>query len=291
MPDRQPTILAPLPPVGRSLTLRLKPDADPAAALRRLAAGFDPAFGAIGLGAPLVARLGRSVPGLRSFPAIDAAVAVPATQDDVWIALRGADRTEVFDRGEALAAVVADDFDVVDAVDTFLYAGGRDLTGYEDGTANPDAEESVAVAICDATSPIAGSSFVSVQRWVHDLAAFRAHDEAGRDAIVGRRHADNEEIEDAPESAHVKRTAQELFAPTAFMVRRSLPFADPDRRGLEFVAYCATLDAFERMLRHMAGLDDDIVDALFGFSKPVTGGHYWCPPVAGGRLDLAAIGL
>ena len=147
------------------------------------------------------------------------------------------------------------------------------------------------MAICDATSPIAGSSFVSVQRWVHDLAAFRAHDEAGRDAIVGRRHADNEEIEDAPESAHVKRTAQELFAPTAFMVRRSLPFADPDRRGLEFVAYCATLDAFERMLRHMAGLDDGIVDALFGFSKPVTGGHYWCPPVAGGRLDLSAIGL
>ena len=78
----------------------------------------------------------------------------------------------------------------------------------------------------------------------------------------------------------MKRTAQELFDPPSFVVRRSMPFAGSDGQGLEFVAYGASLDAFE--LR-MAGLADGITDALFRFSRPVTGGYYWCPPIAGGR--------
>jgi putative iron-dependent peroxidase len=33
------------------------------------------------------------------------------------------------------------------------------------------------------------------------------------------------------------------------------------------------------------------VDGLFTFSRPVTGGYYWCPPVARGRLDLRRLEL
>jgi len=86
----------------------------------------------------------------------------------------------------------------------------------------------------------------------------------------------------------VKRTA---FEPTAFMVRRSMPWSTTDRQGLEFIAYGRSLDAFERALRHMVGLDDGIADALFTFSRPVTGGYYWCPPLRSDRLDLSALGL
>jgi putative iron-dependent peroxidase len=51
----------------------------------------------------------------------------------------------------------------------------------------------------------------------------------------------------------------------------------------------ASLDAFERMMRRMAGLEDGIVDALFSFSRPVTGGYYWCPPAQDATLDLSAL--
>lgn len=61
--------------------------------------------------------------------------------------------------------------------------------------------------------------------------------------------------------------------------------------GSSFVAYGKSLDPFERVMRRMAGLDDGIVDALFTFSRPVTGAYYWCPPVATGKLDLRALGL
>jgi putative iron-dependent peroxidase len=105
--------------------------------------------------------------------------------------------------------------------------------------------------------------------------------------MIGRGIDNNEELDDAPLSAHVKRTAQEEFEPEAYMVRRSMPWATAQAQGLEFIAYGGSLDPFEQVLRRMAGLDDGITDALFTFSRPVTGGYYWCPPVQSGRLDVS----
>lgn len=38
----------------------------------------------------------------------------------------------------------------------------------------------------------------------------------------------------------------------------------------------------------MMGIDDGVMDALFTFTRPVTGGTWWCPPVRDGTLDLRA---
>ena len=75
------------------------------------------------------------------------------------------------------------------------------------------------------------------------------------------------------------------------MVRRSMPWATVWGQWLEFIAYGRSLDAYERVMRRMTGLDDGTVDALFSFSRPVTGGYYWCPPVRSGKLDLRLLGL
>ena len=75
------------------------------------------------------------------------------------------------------------------------------------------------------------------------------------------------------------------------MVRRSQPWTTANEQGLEFIAYGRSFDGFERMLAHMAGVDDGVADALFTFSRPTAGGYYWCPPLADGRLDLSLIGI
>ena len=287
MTDSQPGILAPVPPCGLSLTFRLALEADPRPALARLRDGFDPAGGVIAFGEPLVRALGASVPGLRGFPSLAGpACSVPATQSALWCFLRGDDRGALFDAGEGLKALLGGAFALDEALDTFLYAGGRDLSGYEDGTENPQDAAAAEAALAGG-----GSSFVAVQRWEHDLAHFRAHAPAERDDIIGRRREDNEELDDAPASAHVKRSAQESFEPPAFMLRRSMPWSNADRHGLLFIAYGADLDRYERVLRRMAGIEDGIVDALFSFSRPQSGGYYWCPPVKAGRLDLSLLGL
>lgn len=82
-----------------------------------------------------------------------------------------------------------------------------------------------------------GGSFVAVQQWQHDLDRFAAMSGAEQDAMIGRRRDDNQEIDDAPPSAHVKRTAQESFEPEAFVLRRSMPWAGGTRAGLVFVSF------------------------------------------------------
>jgi putative iron-dependent peroxidase len=288
----QPGILAPAPALGRSLTFRLAPETEPHAALRRLRDGFVPDWGVVGLGEPLTRALAREVTGLRTFPGLSGpAGAVPSTQQALWVFLRGQDRGALFDVTERVESFVEGTFLLDDALDTFTYAGGRDLTGYEDGTENPRGDAAVAAALVSAGDGLVGSSFVAVQRWVHDLRRFCGFPPDRRDAVIGRRVATNAEIAEAPLTAHVKRSAQESYDPPAFMVRRSMPWATAHEQGLEFIAYGDSLDRFERVLRRMVGLDDGITDALFTFSRPVTGGYYWCPPVAGERLDLRRLGL
>jgi porphyrinogen peroxidase len=286
----QPAILAPLAPCGRSISFSVKLEGDPRPALARLRQVFNPEWGVVGIGEPLARALGGEIPGLRAFPAFSGSPhTIPSNQHALWIFLRAGNRGDIFDLSQKVIGVLESDFEVSDSVETFTYADSRDLTGYIDGTANPGADKSVDVAIAKSGAP--GSSFVAVQRWAHDLRHFHAHSQDQRDAIIGRRLDDNEEIADAPESAHVKRTAQELFDPEAFMVRRSQPWASDEGQGLEFIAYGASLDFFERSLRRMAGLDDGLSDALFTFSRPVNGAYYWCPPLSDNRLDLTLLGL
>jgi len=290
----QPNILRVIPPLCRALYLSLRPGAAAAAAaaLERLRDAFVPDEGIAGIGEPLARALGADVPGLRTFPALSGSgVAIPSTQHALWVQLHGDDRGVLFDREVAVTALLAEAFVVSDAIMLFRYRDFRDLSGYEDGTENPKDEAAIAAAIVAPASPLAGSSFVAVQRWVHDLARFRQMSTRERDVAMGRDIHSNEELEDVPETAHVKRTAQESYDPPAFMVRRSMPWATAHEHGLEFVAYGESLDRYERVLHRMIGLDDGELDGLFTFSRPVSGGYYWCPPMSAGRLDLRAVGV
>ncbi len=170
----------------------------------------------------------------------------------------------------------------------FRYRDGRDLTGYKDGTANPPPEEAAAAALI-AEGERAGGSFALVQRYVHFRNRFNRLTEAERDDVIGRRLSDNEEMEDAPESSHVKRTDQEGFAEPAFMLRRSMPWGDLRNHGLEFIAFVADLAVQDLVLRRMCGLEDGQIDALLKFTQAETGAYYYCPPAKDGRLNLVGL--
>ena len=282
MPTPQPGILEPLPPLPRYLVFALEPDTDVAAGLKALVELVDGDATVAGIGEAPLSAIGRSVPGLRPFPPLAGpGVSIPSTPAALWLWLRGDDRGELLLRGRHLEQALAPAFRLVETWDGFKHGSGRDLTGYEDGTENPEGDEAVAAAIA-----ADGASLVAVQRWEHNFNRFEAMQPEERDHCIGRRRSDNEELDDAPESAHVKRTAQESFDPEAFVVRRSMPWADASAAGLMFVAFGHSLDAFEAQMRRMVGLDDGIVDALFRFTRPVSGAYFWCPPVKGGKLQL-----
>jgi len=287
----QPGILEPIPPLAAYLFFTLKADASPIEALESLREIADGDRVVVGFGSSLVLKLGAKIEGLRVFqPHVAPGFEVPSTPTALWIWLRGNDRGELIHAARKVEKAVASGFQVAPRIDAFRYGPGLDLTGYEDGTENPKGDEAVAAAVARGGF-LDGSSFAAVQQWAHDLDHFESFKEQERDHMIGRRICDNEEIEDAPESAHVKRAAQESFEPEAFIVRRSMPWADPDGEGLVFVAFGKSFDAFEAILKRMIGTEDGVPDALFRFTRPVTGAYFWCPPVLNGRLDLRALGL
>lgn len=292
-PQPQPGILAEVPAHARFLTFRRRPAAaSPRDALARLADTEPGAGRVVGLGGSLLRELGARVEGLRPLPAVEGpGFSVPSTPAALWVWLRGAEPGPLVHETRAARQLLGDGFELDSSLPAFRYREGRDLTGYEDGTENPEGEAAVAAAAVSGAGPgLDGSSFVAVQQWVHDLDRFDSFAPDTRDRIIGRRLSDNEELRDGPDAAHVKRTEQEAPNPPAFLLRRSMPWAGPgsgaDRAGLVFVAFARSLDPFEYHLNRMTGGADGIVDHLFRFTRPITGATFWCPPLSGGRLDL-----
>lgn len=289
----QKGILAGLPSYSRYLTFSLRYTDGLKHCLRELTQIADGESLVLGLGLSLTAALDKEINGLRSFPSYSTAgIDIPSTPSALWCWIRGSDRGEIFHHSRLIESLLSPAFILDDVIDSFTFDQNRDLSGYEDGTENPQGEEAINAAIVqNQKSGLDGSSFVAVQKWLHDFDTFDAMSTERQDDSIGRHISNNEEYDSAPESAHVKRSAQENFTPEAFMLRRSMPWSERMSGGLQFVAFGKSFDAFEAILNRMTGTDDGIQDALFNFTHPITGSYFWCPPMKDGELDLSILGL
>ena len=247
----------------------------------------------VGLGLSLTMALDANINGLHQMPvSTSAGIDIPSTPNALWLWLRGNDRGELLHRSRKLEEILIAAFELSDVVEGCQYDKNRDLSGYEDGTENPENDEALNAAIIQGQGEgMDGGSFVAVQHWLHDFNMLDLMSEEERDNVIGRHVSNNEEFESAPESAHVKRGAQESFTPEAFMLRRSMPWVDGMDGGLVFVSFGKSFDAFEAVLNKMIGNVDGIQDGLFNFTKPITGAYFWCPPMKGERLDLSKLGI
>lgn len=293
MSNHQTGITDAVPQHGRHLFFVAQPGCSAERALLALRKNADGCTVVVGLGQSLLLALGRNVPGLAVFPSYaGAGFEVPSTPFALWCWLRGSDRGELAHLSRQLEHALAPDLALSHGIDVFKYQSGLDLTGFEDGTENPEGAAALQAALAAGMGAgLDGSSFVAVQQWLHDLDRFEAMPAAAQDNTIGRHKQGNEEIEEAPPSAHVKRTAQESFDPEAFILRRSMPWAHDKQAGLMFVAFGKSFAAYDALLHRMVGMEDGIVDALFSFTRPISGSYFWCPPMLKGRLDLRAIGL
>jgi putative iron-dependent peroxidase len=298
----QAAILAPAPQVGRYLFFSVRDAAADASVLRagltRLADLADGKQVLVGLGPELVHALGAQVTGLHQLaPIARHGVQVPSTPTALCCWLRGSDQGVLVQLTRQLEKTLTPAFQLDQLIDGFRYGQGPnghglDLTGFEDGTENPGGDAAREAALVAEGGPgLAGASFMAVQQWLHDLDTFDAMATAAQDNTFGRQRSNNEPLEDAPPTAHIKRVEQESVEPPAFVLRRSMPWAQGKRAGLVFVAFGKSFDAFEALLNRMTGQDDGVTDALFHISTPMTGAFFWCPPLRDGRLDLRVLGL
>jgi len=216
-----------------------------------------------------------------------------ATQTDLLFHIR-ADREDMcFELERLLLEALGTDVVVRDEVAAFRYFDSRDLLGFVDGTEDPTGDALPKVALIGAEDPdFSGGSYLVVQKYLHDLAAWHSLSTEQQERIMGRRKADDVEREDddGVQLSHKSlATITDDDGTEHDILRDNMPFGRPGRSefGTYFVGLAADLSVIERMLTRMfVGVPPGQHDRLLDFSTAVTGGVYFVPS----REKLEALG-
>ncbi len=220
---------------------------------------------------------------LRPFKAIEGTGGqAPATPADLFVHIRSERRDLNFDLARRMASRLGNSVSLVEEIDCFRYFDSRDLTGFVDGTENPTGDDRAAVALVgDADPTFAGGSYIAMQRYVHDLAAWERLSVAEQEQIIARTKADNVEFksDDKPLTSHIKRVSLKEDGKSLEILRHSMPYGTASEHGLYFVAYCDNPDNFDKMLESMlVGDGEGHTDHLMKYSHAVTGASFFAPP-------------
>ena len=219
--------------------------------------------------------------GLQGFPQFaDSVIPLPHTPVDLFIHLRSERHDLNFDLARHIAKRLGTAVRWQEHVHGFRYHDKRDLTGFVDGTENPQGEERATVALVDDGSEFDGGSHIHVQRYVHDMSRWEQCTPHQQEDVIGRTKLDDVEMDDAvkPDTAHIARVVIEDHGEELAILRHSMPYGNLDEMGLYFVAYGASPDNFTRMLAAMFRPDHiGHYDHLLNYTRPVTGAAFFAP--------------
>ena len=181
--------------------------------------------------------------------------------------------------------LLGDSVEVVDETAGFRYFDVRDLLGFVDGTANPvgpAVPESILITQDDDSAAV-GGSYIVVQKYLHDLKAWRGLSGEKQEAIIGRTKLDNVELDDEPEDkqkAHKTLATVEEGGEEYDILRDNMPFGIPGKGefGTYFIGYTRRLWVLERMLQRMfVGVPEGMHDRILDYSRAVTGSTFFAP--------------
>ena len=207
------------------------------------------------------------------FEPINKLKSFPSTQRDVFIWIHGKTIADVFDRARELDKLMPSSSSLKLEKDGYVYHDSRDLTGFVDGSANPQGEKALAAAIIP-EGPAAGGSIVLTQQWNHKLDLFSIMPEVEQEKVIGRTKPDSIEFEgdDMPENSHVAKND----IPGTKIFRRSAPFGNLQEHGLFFLSFSCEQKRYEILLESMAGSNGSY-DRIMDFSTAVTSSYFYCP--------------
>jgi putative iron-dependent peroxidase len=187
--------------------------------------------------------------------------------------------------------------DVVDETSGFKYFDERDLLGFVDGTENPAGPAAASAVTVGAEDPdFAGSSYVVVQKYLHDLAAWNSLSVEAQERVIGRTKLSNVELPDdvKPSNSHVAlNTLYDADGRQLQILRANMPFGTIGKGefGTYYIAYSRTPDVTERMLEKMfVGDPPGNHDAVLDFSTAVTGTMFFVPTADFLESPLAGAG-
>jgi putative iron-dependent peroxidase len=212
---------------------------------------------------------------------------LPSTQHDLVVWLSGGANDVVFDEARQVIQSLAQVAGLSAETTGWTYDRDRDLTGFIDGSENPDLLEAPKVALVPEGTPGAGGSVLLLQRWAHDAARWESLPVAEQERVIGRRKSDSVELSPRPADSHVTRTDQDKFGK---IFRRNVPYGTVADHGTMFVGFAAHQDPLLEMLRSMVGIPDGIPDRLTEYTRALTGAFYFVPALEDLRRFATAPG-
>ncbi|MFH8473913.1 Dyp-type peroxidase [Streptomyces sp. NPDC018000] len=208
----------------------------------------------------------------------------PATPGDLLFHIR-AERMDVcYEWAAQLLDRLGGAVKVVDETQGFRYFDHRDLLGFVDGTENPVGADARSAALVGAEDPeFAAGSYVTVQKYLHDLASWNALSTEAQERVIGRtKFADIELSDDVkPADSHVAlNTINEPDGTSREILRANMAFGSfgQGEFGTYFIGYAADPGVTEQMLRNMfLGSPPGTYDRILDFSTAVTGTLFYAP--------------
>jgi putative iron-dependent peroxidase len=207
----------------------------------------------------------------------------PATPGDLLFHIRAARMDLCFELATQIVARLGAAVAPADEVQGFQYFDDRDLLGFVDGTENPSDQAAIDATIIGADDPaFAGGSYVIVQKYLHDMAAWNTLSTEAQERIIGRTKLSDIELDDSvkPTSAHNALTTIEENGKERKIVRANMPFgrAGQGEFGTYFIGYSRSPRTIEQMLTNMfVGRPPGNYDRLLDFSRAVTGNLFFVP--------------
>lgn len=240
---------------------------------------------AVAFGPELWSRLySQSPAGFKQLEPIHGSFEMPVVPADVLIHIASARADICFALSQAFFEGIQDQVQVLDERVCFRYFDGRDITGFIDGTENPQFPDNRAeVALLGENSGIfQDGSFIFAQRYAHNLEKWKKLKVDTQEQVMGRTKLESIELDDEvkPENAHVARTVvEDEEGEEMEILRHSLPYGDGrGDQGLFFIAYTKDLKIIDAMLERMFGTSGDgIHDRLLHFVTPLDGAYYFAP--------------
>lgn len=207
----------------------------------------------------------------------------PAVNYDLYVEVRS-DRADVnhIVAGK-VCALLADSVELVEQIRGFRFLDGRDLTGFVDGTENPQGRHRREIALLDGeTDPeFSSGSYLHIQRYRHNLNLWSSLKVKEQEDVFARTKIDNEEYtrENKPLTSHIKRAnIKDADGKSIEILRQSMPYGDMKLQGLMFVAYCQSPEPFELMLKSMIeGDEHGHSDHLLKYTQAETGAAFFAP--------------
>lgn len=209
----------------------------------------------------------------------------PATTGDVFIFIKSSRMDLNFRIAKGLADLFASCATVSEDIQCYEYLKDRDMIDFVDGTENPtDQDRAKAVLVGEEDPAYQGGSYITLQRYIHDLNKWNDLKVSQQEQVIGRTKAANIELTGAekPAYAHVnKGKATDASGKEIPMYRQNMPYGNAIEHGSMFIGFANTPEVVNIALRKMIYADPEgHYDRLLDYTRAVTGGIFFAPPAS-----------